>query len=220
MQSVLEKASIKDWKAIVLEPMNASMSVNRLDKQVKIRKGLTFSENDLKRLIVHEIGVHVLRYENGTQYPIRLFSNSFPNYTETEEGVAVYSESQAGLLQVGTLRKYAGRVIAAHLALSQPLSEVFQTIAADLGTEMAFDIVVRAKRGFTDTAQPGAHTKDIVYLRGYLAVQAYLTQHPDDYPLLFAGKFGLQHLPLVRSLLEEGIISPPKLLPSDLSVDL
>jgi len=213
MQSVLDQSSIQEWRAIVFEPMSAKMSVNRLDKEVKIRKGVTFSPSDLHRLVVHEIGVHVLRYENGAQQPIRLFQSGFTKYLSTEEGLAVYGEAQAGLLETPTLRKYAGRVIAAHLALNHPFSHVFETLATDLGPEVAFGITVRAKRGFTDTTQPGAHTKDIVYLQGYLAVKAHLEQQPDDYPLLFAGKFGLRHIPLVRSLVEQGTVTFPPILP-------
>lgn len=218
--SVLREVGIQEWQAVVLEPMNARISVNRLDKQVKIRKGSTFSQSDLRRLIIHEIGVHLLRYENGTEQSIYLFRNSFPGYLETEEGLAVYSEAESGLLETETLRKYAGRVIAANLALNHSFGQVFQALASYLGTETAFDITVRSKRGFMDTMQPGAHTKDIVYLKGFLSVRAHLLQHPDDYPLLFIGKFGLQHLPLVRSLLETGTILPAKLLPSNLKINI
>ncbi|MBN2006243.1 MAG: DUF1704 domain-containing protein [Anaerolineae bacterium] len=216
MQSALERSGIQEWRAVVFEPMNATMSVNRLDKQIRIRKGAKFSQDNLRRLLVHEIGVHVLRYENGAVQPIRLFRNSFTGSIDTEEGLAIYSEDRAGVLENSTMRKYAGRVIAAHLALSQSFFEVFQALVPWFGQEMAFEITARAKRGFTDTAQPGAHTKDIVYLRGYLQVKAHLKQHPEDYPLLFTGKVGLQHLPLVRELLELGIVTLPTVFPKDI----
>jgi uncharacterized protein (TIGR02421 family) len=216
MQAVLERAGIQDWKAIAFEPMSAGISVNRLDKELKIRKGGRCSRSDLERLIVHEIGAHILRYENGAKQPVRLFQNAFPGTMATEEGVAVYSETRAGLLKARALRRYAGRVIAVNLALSRPFSDVFQKLAPILGNGEAFNIALRTKRGFADTAQPGAHVKDLVYLRGYLEVKAHLEQYPEDYPLLFAGKFGLQHLPLVKSLLEEQIISLPTFLPETL----
>ncbi len=216
MQSALERAGIREWRAVVFEPMSAMMSVNHLDRQIRIRKGAMFSQDTLQRLLVHEIGVHVLRYENGVVQPIRLFRNGFTGAIDTEEGLAVHHEESAGVLETYTLRKYAGRVIAAHLALNQSFSEVFRALVPLFGQEMAFEITARAKRGFTDTAQPGAHTKDIVYLRGYLQVKAHLEQHPEDYPLLFTGKVGLQHLPLVRELLELEIITLPAVLPTDI----
>ncbi len=213
IQSYLGQMGIQGWKAVVFEPMNAKMAVARLDKEIKIRKGTTFSQDALRRLLVHEIGVHVLRYENGANQPIRLFRNGFTGYLDTEEGLAVHNEEQTGLLEMQTLRKYAGRVIAAHLALSDSFANVFEALVDDLGLDTAFNITVRAKRGFRDTAQPGAHTKDIVYLRGYLRVKAHLEKHPDDHALLFTGKIGLQHISLVRSLMEEGIIVLPAMLP-------
>ncbi|MBK8904546.1 MAG: DUF1704 domain-containing protein [Anaerolineaceae bacterium] len=216
LQLILDSNNLQDWKAIVFEPMNAKMSVDRLDKQVKIRAGTTFSEQTVQRLIVHELGVHVVRYHNGSHQPIKLFQKGFPNYLSTEEGLAVYSEDEAGLLETDTLRKYAGRVMAAHLAVNQPFCDVFNTLCHWLDYETAFDIVARAKRGFTDTSQPGAHTKDIVYLQGYLDVKHHLTQYPEDYDLLFIGKFGLQHLPLVRNLLNEGTLFRPILMPDKL----
>lgn len=216
MQSALEHAGIQEWQAVVFRPMSAMMSVNHLDKQIRVRKGTMFSQNTLRRLLAHEIGVHVLRYENGIVQPIRLFRNEFTGSLDTEEGLAVYNEECAGVLETDTLRKYAGRVIAAHLALNQSFFEVFQALVPPFGQEMAFEITARAKRGFTDTAQPGAHTKDIIYLRGYLQVKAHLEQHPEDYPLLFTGKVGLQHLPLVRELLEAKIITLPTVLPTDI----
>lgn len=216
MQATLERTGVQGWHVIVFEPMNAMMSVDRLDKEIRIRKGAMFAQDALRRLLVHEIGVHILRYENGALQPIRLFRNGFTGFIDTEEGLAVYSEESSGVLEADTLRKYAGRVLAAHLALNQSFFEVFQALVPLFGQEMAFEIIVRAKRGFTDTAQPGAHTKDIVYLRGYLQIKAHLEQHPEDYPLLFTGKVGLQHLPLVRELLESGIVTLPTTLPKDL----
>ncbi len=213
MQTVLDEAGIRGWKAIVFEPMHATMAVNRLDQELKIRKGARLSFPDVQRLIVHEIETHIVRFENGTKQPFRLFCNSFPAYEATEEGLAVYNEERAGLLKPATLRKYAGRVLAANLALSHPFSKIFHTLVDELGMDMAFEIAARAKRGFFDTSQPGAHVKDLIYLKGFLAVKSHLKQHPDDYPLLFAGKIGLQHLPLVHSFLAEEIICLPTLLP-------
>lgn len=216
LQSALIKMGIQEWRAVVYEPMNATMSVNRLDKEVHIRKGTMFSQKSLRRLLVHELGVHVLRYENGVTQPIRLFRNGFTRYLDTEEGLAVYSEDKADLLEIETLRKYAGRVLAADLALEKSFFAVFETLTPLLGQEMSFEITTRAKRGFTDTAQPGAHTKDIVYLQGFLRVKEHLQQQPEDYLLLFTGKIGLQHLSLVKKLIENGFATLPKKLPENI----
>ncbi|WPD24470.1 MAG: DUF1704 domain-containing protein [Candidatus Electrothrix scaldis] len=216
LQNVLKKMGLKSWQAISFSPMSAKVSVNRIDKQIKVQDGAEFSKSEVVRLVVHEIGVHVLRYENGAKQPIRLFRNSFPQYIGTEEGLAVFCEEKAGLLAPETLRKYSGRAIATHLSLTNNFYDVFFCLADELGAELAFDITARVKRGFTDTSRHGAHTKDMLYLQGYLSVKKHLEKKPDDYELLFIGKFGLQHIGLVRDLLKQEVISPAQLLPSDL----
>lgn len=216
MQDILERAEIHGWKAVAYAPMNADALVNRLDKELRLRQGAKFPPGTLQRLLMHEIGVHILRYANGDRQKIQLFKTGFPSYFATEEGLAVYWEEKAGLLETKTLRKYAGRVVAAHLALSNSFWDVFNTLVPFLGTDMAFNITVRAKRGFTDTSQPGAHTKDIVYLRDYLQVKEYLQENSEDLTLLFTGKIGLQHIPLVKSLIEKDWAHLPDLLPQDI----
>lgn len=216
MQDILERAEIHGWKAVAYAPMNADASVNRLDKELRLRQEAKFSSATLRRLLMHEIGVHILRYVNGDRQKIQLFKTGFPGYLATEEGLAVYWEEKAGLLETKTLRKYAGRVVAAHLALSNSFWDVFNALVPLLGADMAFNITVRAKRGFTDTSQPGTHTKDIVYLQGYLQIKKYLREDLDDLSLLFTGKIGLQHIPLVQSLIEKDWVHLPDLLPQDI----
>lgn len=214
MQDSLEKIGLTKWTAQLFSPMNAKVLVSRLDKLIKVREDATFSPQDLHRLLVHEIGVHVVRAENGDKQPIGIFSRGLPGYLDTEEGLAVYSEERAGVIETTTMRKYAARVIAAHAALSQSFSDVFYNIAPSVGPDTAFEVVARAKRGFRDTSQPGSHTKDIVYLNGYKNVRQHLKEHPADYEILFAGKFGLQEIGLVKDLIEQGIFTQPALTPA------
>lgn len=214
MQKMLDKLGLEGWTAQVFSPMSAKVSVNRIDNLIKIREGALFSPQDLRRLLVHEIGVHVLRAENGRKQPVGIFSQGFPRYLATEEGLAVYSEETAGVIAVDTMRKYAGRVIAAALALSHSFDEVFHAIVDDVGPDTAFEIVARAKRGVRDTAQPGAHTKDLVYLQGYLKVRAYLEAHPDDYEVLFVGKIGLSDVKRVKELMQAGMVKAQVLTPA------
>jgi uncharacterized protein (TIGR02421 family) len=216
MQSMLVKLGLDDWKAQVFSPMSAKVAVNRLDNLIKIREGVVFSPEDLRRLLVHEIGVHVLRAQNGRKQPIGIFSRGLPGYLDTEEGLAVYSEEAADVIAVDTMRKYAARVIAASVALGHSFNDVFHAIVDDVGPDTAFGIATRAKRGFRDTAQQGAHTKDLVYLQGYLRVTEYLENHPEDYELLFIGKIGLADMELVRELAQQGLIETRVATPSAL----
>jgi len=216
MRRMLEKLGLARWSARSFSPMNAKVSVERKDRLVKIREDATFTHRDLRRLLVHEIGVHVLRAENGSKQPIGIFSRGLPSYLSTEEGLAVYSEEKAGVIEPTTMRKYAGRVIATVTSLSHSFNDVFRSIASDVGPDIAFEIAARTKRGFRDTSQPGAHTKDIVYLKGYRDVGQHLDKHPDDHEILFVGKLGLDDMELVRGLIEKNILYTPELVPSAL----
>lgn len=216
MGKMLKELGLRQWSARPFFPMNAKVDVSRLDNLIKIRENATFSQQEIRRLLVHEIGVHVFRGENGRRQPVGIFSRGLPGYLDTEEGLAVYSEEKAGVIEPVTMRKYAGRVIAAATALGNSFSDVFYSIVSDVGPDAAYEITARAKRGFRDTSQLGAHTKDIVYLKGYIEVSQYLSSHPGDYELLFAGKFGLREIELVRDLIEQNIFQRPTFIPSAL----
>ncbi len=216
MQSMLEVLRLNQWKALTFSPMSGKIAVSQKDQYVKIRKDSIFSRSDLRRLLVHEIGVHVIRAENGRKQPLSIFSHGLPGYLDTEEGLAVFSEEKAGVLESNTMRKYAARVIATSIALGNSFNDVFYGIVKEVGPETAFEITARVKRGFRDTSQIGAHTKDIVYLLGYRNVSQYLEKHPEDYDILFIGKFGLHDLNIVKSLTNSGTLHPASLMPSSI----
>ncbi|MFN8464335.1 MAG: DUF1704 domain-containing protein [Caldilineaceae bacterium] len=209
MQKLLGKCGLEQWSATTFSPMSAKVSVNRLDKMIKIREHTVFSSQEIRRLFVHEIGVHVFRSENGARQPLGIFGRGLPGYLDTEEGLAVLVEEKAGVSDPATMRKYAARVVGSAVALNQPFSEVFGTIAPDVGPEAAFEIASRAKRGFRDTSEPGAHTKDIVYLKGYLEVKKYVDTHPEDFEILWAGKYGLTDIGWVKQMIEDSDLKRP-----------
>ncbi len=119
-----------------------------------------------------------------------------------------------GVADQKMLRTYAARVLAALAALRGSFWQACEAVASKVGLDAAFEIVVRAKRGLTDTAQPGAHLKDIVYLQGYLDVSRHLAEHPEDLPLLLLGKIGLADLDWIRDLVAQGLLSVPVMQPA------
>lgn len=213
MQTALVALGLKEWSAQPFSPMSAKVSVNRKDKLIKIRENATFTQSDVRRLLIHEIGVHVIRAENGAMQPLGIFSRGLPGYLTTEEGLAVYSEERAGVIESNTLRKYAGRAVAAAVSLGHSFNDTFREIVTYLDPDTAFEIVARAKRGFTDTSQLGAHTKDLVYLKGYREVSSHLAKIPDDYNLLFVGKIGLRDLEITKWLIDSGFLHSAVLKP-------
>lgn len=195
------------WTVLVEPLMNARMSVDSLRNEVKVRAGSMFRPDAISRLLVHEIGVHVHRAHRGSRQPLPLLGRGLPGYLATEEGLAVWHEKRAGLLDPATLRIYAARVLAADAALSLGFTEVFRIVEPFVAAENAFEIAARAKRGLVDPSKPGAHTKDHVYLRGFIEVTDHLVSRSDDLPRLMSAKIGLADLPWLAKLVDRGLAS-------------
>ncbi|MEA3430806.1 MAG: DUF1704 domain-containing protein [Nanoarchaeota archaeon] len=199
LQRGLEDYGLKEWKIKQINGLGSSAYVNISDKTVLLRRGQNFTDNYVKRLIVHEIGSHVLRAENGALQELKLFSSGFPNYIATEEGLAVINEERMGLLDNATLKKYAGRVIATNMALECSFSEIYTYLLKFFSRLTAYKITMRAKRGISDTSQPGGCTKDHVYLKGYLMLKKYFKKG-GSIKKLYYGKISLEALNLVEKM--------------------
>jgi hypothetical protein len=212
--SALSKAGLTEWRVVFLEDMHARMMVRSSEKIVFIKNGASFSRGVLFRLVIHEIGTHVFRYENGVCHPLRLLRLGLKGYMVTEEGMATYNEARFSTQDLDTLRRYAARVIAAHLSLTHSFFEVFaHLVRKGLSTKEAYAVVTRAKRAFINTAEHGANVKDKAYLEGYRTVSRHLQNRPEDYSLLMSGKVSINMLPLLNDLREQGLLNAPRYLP-------
>ena len=63
-------------------------------------------------LLHHEVGTHVVTYQNGARQPLTLLTIGLPGYDETQEGLAVLAEYLTGGLDPRRLRVFAARVVA------------------------------------------------------------------------------------------------------------
>jgi uncharacterized protein (TIGR02421 family) len=190
--------------------MVSKAAVNTNKKVIYIKKNIMFSENFLKRLIVHEIGTHVARSENGQMQPFLFFKRGLPGYLKTEEGLAVYNEEINNCSNNSIIKIYAGRVIAVNLALNKSFRETYNELKKYFQKETAFRLTLRAKRGMGDTSKAGALTKDINYLKGYLLIKEFINKK-GDISKLYYGKIGIEHIQLVEKI---PMIVNPKILPA------
>ncbi len=189
--------------------------VHDLDSVLVVQQGTLCINSHLRLpmasvapLLAHEVGVHVLTRYNGSRQPLRLFESGLAGYDVLQEGLATLSEYASGYLPPERLRVLAARVVAADFAVARHspediFADLFETHG--LTASDAFDVTVRAIRG-------GGFTKDAVYLQGLHDVLAYLRTGAEIEPLL-VGKFSLTHRHLIESLLDEGFLSPPALVP-------
>lgn len=167
-----------------------------------------FAENRVEALLAHEIGTHVLTYFNGIAQPFHQLYAGLPDHEELQEGVAVLSEYLTGGLTGLRMRLLAARVLAAEMvAEDAEFAEVFHVLHHDFGfnQKMAFNITLRIFRG-------GGLLKDMVYLRGLMNLLEYLGKGGAFEPLLL-GKFGAQHLHIIRELQWRKVLDKPLLTP-------
>jgi uncharacterized protein (TIGR02421 family) len=197
-----------NWK-VKRKNMIASAAVKLQKKQLLIKKNSKFSQNFLKRIIVHEIGTHIVRAENGQNQPYKFFARGLPGYLMTEEGLAVYNEEINNCLNNFILKIYAGRVIAINTAMNNSFIETYSILRKYFTKNTAWRLTLRAKRGLIDTKQNGALTKDIAYLKGYLQIKNYI-KSSGDINNLYYGKIGLEHIKLLNDIPD---LIQPNLLP-------
>ncbi len=181
-----------------------AMVLNNI-KTLVINSNHVFSDNEMNVLTNHEIGVHMVTTMNGLLHPLKIFSHGFPNYEETQEGLAVFSEYMSGNLTIKRLKELAYRVIAVDsLAKGYPFSKTFRLLHNnyDLNREDAFYITVRAHRG-------GGFTKDYLYLTGLKKIYNYYKEGK-DLGLLLTGKVSLEFIDDIQYMIDHKFAVKPK----------
>ena len=208
-EKVIKNNNLKNWSVELNEKQLAKVIVHPGKKTIKINKNAKFSENDIKRLIIHELGTHVLRSQNGSYQPYKIFSKISEKNLYTEEGLATVNEDMENVLDIRTFRIYAGRVLAVHESLTKSFYEVFCKIKKYFCFEDALYIVSRVKRGIENTANKGAFTKDYVYLHGYYKVKEFIKTNPIEN--LYIGAIGIDEvIPCMDLVKKNELIMPEK----------
>jgi uncharacterized protein (TIGR02421 family) len=159
-------------------------------------------------LIQHEIGTHVVTFENARIQPLQLLTVGLPGYDETQEGLAVLAEYVSGGLDPQRLRLLAARVVAVARMLE---GAEFLDIFGELHDKHEFH--PRVAWGITSrVVRSGGLTKDVIYLRGISRVLEFCAERKTIEPLLL-GKLSLDHVPLIEDLRERGVLRPVWITP-------
>ena len=180
--------------------ISAAAMVQNNTQTLLLKKNHRFSANQLKVLANHEIGVHMVTTFNGMNQSLKIFHNGFPKNTETQEGLAVFSEYMSGCLTLHRLKELAYRVMAADsLRKGFNFCDTFDLLHNQykLNREEAYNISLRAHRG-------GGFTKDYMYLTGLKQVYDAFYKKEKFEPLM-AGKVSFEHAPIVTKWQEEGL---------------
>ena len=113
-------------------------------------RGRRFAENRVEPLLHHEVGTHVVTYQNGARQPLTLLTIGLPGYDETQEGLAVLAEYLIGGLDPRRLRVLAARVVAIGKMLDGAgFLEIFESLRRDhrIPARTAWNIAIRVVVG-------------------------------------------------------------------------
>ncbi|TVZ51110.1 flavohemoglobin expression-modulating QEGLA motif protein [Dokdonia sp. Hel_I_53] len=192
----------------------AAMVLNSSDTLV-LKKFHKYSDNQIKVLANHEIGVHVVTTKNGKSQPLKIFSNGFVNNTETQEGLAVLSEYMSNNLTMRRMKELAHRVIAADSLIkgynfADTFDLLFNQYKVDRDT--AWQITLRVHRG-------GGFTKDFLYLTGLKKVYDFY-QEGQDLGVLLTGKVSLENASIIDKMIAMGLARPSQFITDSFSENL
>nr|WP_240800909.1 tyrosine/phenylalanine carboxypeptidase domain-containing protein [Vibrio sp. Hep-1b-8] len=176
--------------------------------KVKINASASISANELRALTHHELGVHLLTTLNGQAQPLKLLSLGCPVNTTTQEELAILCEFLSGHFSLQRLRTLALRVVAVEsMIVDRDFRNTFMLLKEQYKADdmTAFTITSRVYRG-------GGYTKDYLYLGGFREILNAYEQLGEDFNLLLAGKTEIRYFSTIKSLVEDGILIPPKFI--------
>jgi alpha-L-glutamate ligase-like protein/uncharacterized protein (TIGR02421 family) len=208
-EKVFKHYKLKNWKVKIKETMVANCVAGK-NNRLFVKKDAKFSRERLESLIVHEIETHILTAENGKNQPYEIFNKGLANYLITQEGLALYNTIKQRHIPFEKNYKTMGNVIGIAKSLETNFVETFEALLEyGYSIEDAFRTTLKAKRGFEDTSQKGAFTKDYLYFNGYKTIENFI-ENGGELKDLYLGKFNSNDLSIIKNIPN---LNPPKYLP-------
>ena len=167
-----------------------------------------FGAHEAQRLATHEVYGHLVSAFNGRAQALGVLAIGTAGSYGDQEGVAIYLEELAGLLDPSRQRTLAGRSLVTY---AMHAGVAFGDAAQTLVNEHDFtpaDSVVLCERAF----RAGGVARDAVYLTSWLRVRRAVDQGQTNLGELQLGKVSLAALPELRRLAHDGRVSQPTYL--------
>lgn len=210
IEEFLKHHRISHWKISIINDSAVDIQVTK-KHTILMRKGTSFRRNRLEALLVHEIGTHVFRFENGRMQPFRIFERGTAEYLRTEEGLAIWNQNH---LQKNLGEKFltpAFQIIAIYLGQKMSFLDLFHYLKntyEELSDELLWKLCLKAKRGLTDTKKKQVFTKDSLYFRGNQDIERFI-KNDGKVEDLYIGKISIKDLDILKSTPD---LKPPKFL--------
>lgn len=173
-------------------------------KTVLINPNARFTEKEIRALVEHEIGVHMVTTQNSSLQKLKVFHLGLPVNTLTQEGLAVMSEYLSGNISLGRLKKLALRVMVTDMMCNgADFIECYHFLTEQQAqsSHEAFTMVTRIFRG-------GGFTKDFLYLKGFVKI-LHLWQEDKNLLPLLVGKTSYAFYDVIEEMIERKLVDPP-----------
>lgn len=214
VRDALDSYGLTHWSVQLRNTMSSAASVLGGTSAVRIRTGDSLPVTECRRLLAHEVGGHVLRWENARRQQTPWAQFAFDASTSSEEGLAALTEEELGVSTAQTLRTYAVRVKAVVASRTRNLLELAFYLGGILPAPKAASLTLRIRRGLSDPGSVGGLTKDHSYLTGLLQSRELATQDPQGLKLIRSTKWPIGYLPIARELAGRGELASPTLVAS------
>jgi transcriptional regulator with XRE-family HTH domain len=226
LTATLREANYEGW-SVKLDAVAQSAHIEQGLRQVILPASVPLSVGQVRDYLAHDLGGHVARAVAGEYSPLGLFGVGTKNNLTTEEGLALYLEQQAAIIQgkfydesrywLGALTTGMASGVLTHpqsfrslFMFLTPLLLLYRLLLhsdADLEAAQARSQVLatthclRVFRGVPASAPSGiCSTKDAVYLRGYQMIRAAVAADPTVIGRLEVGVVALEDLPYLAEL--------------------
>ncbi|ACA87932.1 flavohemoglobin expression-modulating QEGLA motif protein [Shewanella woodyi] len=204
----LMKKQASDWgmkcKVNLSTAILARAMVSSAPPQLKVNTNAQFSYAEVQRLNHHELGVHMATTLNSRQQALKALRLGLPGATQTQEGLAIMAEYNAGYMAHGRLNTLAYRVLAVDSMLNEQNfyhTYSYLTDELEMNRGDAFVTTTRVYRG-------GGLTKDHLYLSGFVNIKQLSAER--DLTNLMVGKTSAEYLDLIDELVQRGWLTAPK----------
>jgi hypothetical protein len=169
-----------------------------------------FGRRESLRFAVHEVLGHAIAAANARDQPIRLFEIGTAGSFSAQEGVALWLEEKAGVLDAYRLRTIGARVLATdRMHQGASFGECARWLHRDHGFSPidSISIAERAYRG-------GGVARDAGYLSGWLEVRAALGDGTVTLDAMRVGRVGIDVAAKLPELIACGLARAPRYRPS------
>ncbi|WP_026998525.1 flavohemoglobin expression-modulating QEGLA motif protein [Eisenibacter elegans] len=193
-----------DFSIRISDQLSAKAEVNSSKKLLLLKKGIVFSKRNLRALVHHEIGVHMVTTMNAREQPLSIFRIGLPVNTQTQEGLAILSEYLSDNLSTIRLKELALRVVAISLMIRGfSFKETFLRLHEEhkMEADKAYYLTTRVYRG-------GGFTKDYLYLKGFKELLNHF-EAGKSLDNLLVGKTNIRYIETINEMVERQLILPP-----------